>query len=155
MPEGEFIKLLKERGCSELGDIQLVSPRQQYPLKFMLANKLYAPRLALIGEAAHGMHPVAGQGFNLSVRDIGCLGDLIEQRFIADGDVGAPDVLERYGATRRQDHFTFMTATDVLVKLFSNNFLPLRLARRFGLGIIEKIPPAKNFFSRMAMGLVA
>ncbi|MBY0428030.1 MAG: FAD-dependent monooxygenase, partial [Alphaproteobacteria bacterium] len=66
MPEPEFIELLKQRGCDELGEISLVSPRQQYPLKFMLADKLHAPRLALIGEAAHGMHPVAGQGFNLS-----------------------------------------------------------------------------------------
>ena len=79
MPEAEFIKLLKQRGCDELGDITLVSPRQQYPLKFMLADKLHAPRLALIGEAAHSMHPVAGQGFNLSVRDIGVLGDLIRR----------------------------------------------------------------------------
>ncbi len=154
MPENEFTKLLKERGCDELGDMSLVSPRQQYPLKFMLADKLHAPRLALIGEAAHGMHPVAGQGFNLSVRDIGVLGDLIEQRFIAQDDVGAMDVLERYEASRQLDHFTFMSATDVLVKLFSNDFMPLRLARRFGLAIIEKIPPAKNFFSRMAMGLI-
>ncbi len=155
MKETEFIKLLKERGCDELGEISLVSPRQQYPLKFMLAEKLHAPRLALIGEAAHGMHPVAGQGFNLSVRDIGGLGDLIEQRFKADGDVGAMDVLERYEAGRHIDHFTFMTATDVLVKLFSNNVLPLRLARRFGLGLVQKIPLAKNFFSKMAMGLLA
>lgn len=154
MPETQFIELLKQRGCDELGDISLASPRQQYPLKFMLADKLHAPRLALIGEAAHAMHPVAGQGFNLSVRDIGVLGDLIEARFKVDGDVGANDVLQRYEAGRHLDHFTFMTATDVLVKLFSNNVLPLRLIRRFGLGLIEKIPPAKNFFSKMAMGLL-
>lgn len=154
MPEAEFIGLLKARGCENLGDISLVTPRQQYPLRFMLADNLYAPRLALIGEAAHGMHPVAGQGFNLSVRDIGTLSDIVEARFRADGDVGAEDVLQRYEAGRQLDHFTFMTATDVLVKLFSNNVLPLRLIRRFGLGLIEKIPPAKKFFSRMAMGLL-
>lgn len=154
MPEVEFIGLLKERGCEALGDMTLASPRQQYPLRFMLADKLHAHRLALIGEAAHGMHPVAGQGFNLSVRDIGTLGDIVEARFKADGDVGESDVLQRYDAGRQLDHFTFMTATDVLVKLFSNNVLPLRLIRRFGLGLIEKIPPAKKFFSRMAMGLL-
>ena len=154
MPEEQFIVLLKERGCDELGEISLASPRQQYPLNFMLANTLHAPRLALIGEAAHAMHPVAGQGFNLSVRDIGVLGDVIEARFKADGDVGADDVLQRYAAGRKVDHFTFMTATDVLVKLFSNNVLPLRLARRFGLGLIQRIPQAKQFFSKMAMGLL-
>lgn len=154
MPEDEFIGLLKERGCENLGGISLATPRQQYPLRFMLADSLHAPRLALIGEAAHSMHPVAGQGFNLTVRDIGVLGDLIEMRFKTDGDIGADELLQRYDAGRQLDHFTFMTATDVLVKLFSNNVLPLRLIRRFGLALIEKIPPAKKFFSRMAMGLI-
>ncbi|NDE91135.1 MAG: FAD-binding protein [Alphaproteobacteria bacterium] len=154
MAEAEFVSILKERGCGELGDITCISPRQLYPLRFMLADTLHAPRLALIGEAAHAMHPVAGQGFNLSVRDIGVLGDLIEQRFKAGGDVGTDDLLQRYAAGRYLDHFTFMTATDVLVKLFSNNVLPLRLARRFGLGMVAKIPAAKSFFSKMAMGLL-
>lgn len=155
MPESEFIGLLKERGCDTLGEISLVTPRQQYPLRFMLADCLHGSRLALIGEAAHSMHPVAGQGFNLSVRDIGALGDLVETRFKAGGDVGDDELLQRYDAARQLDHFTFMTATDILVKLFSNNVLPLRLVRRFGLALIEKIPPAKKFFSRMAMGLLS
>lgn len=154
MPESEFITLLKQRGCDDLGDIRLCSPRQLYPLKFMLADRLYVPHLALIGEAAHAMHPVAGQGFNLSVRDIGALGGLVEEHFKSGADIGTADMLQAYAAARQLDHFTFMAATDVLVKFFSNNVMSLRLARRFGLALIEKIPPAKNFFSRMAMGLL-
>lgn len=154
MPENAFIDLLKDRGCAFLGDIKLLTPRQLYPLRFMLADKLYGPRIALIGEAAHGMHPVAGQGFNLSVRDIGVLGNAIECALNAGQDIGTQELLRSYASGRHFDHFTFMTATDVLVKLFSNNFPPLRLARQMGLGIVSKIPLAKNFFSRVAMGLL-
>lgn len=154
MDENDFIPLLKERGCDYVGDITLASPRQLYPLQFMLADKLTDGRMVLIGEAAHAMHPVAGQGYNLSVRDIGVLGDLLESAVHDGRDIGSAALLEKFENTRAFDHFAFMTATDILVKLFSNNFPPVRWARQFGLGIVSKLPPAKNFFSRMAMGLL-
>jgi 2-octaprenyl-6-methoxyphenol hydroxylase len=154
LPEDEFCKLLAERGGDYLGDIRLLSPRMLYPLHFMLADQLQSPRLALIGEAAHAMHPIAGQGFNLSLRDIGALGSLMGKAHLAGEDVGEESLLEKYERKRHMDHFTFLAATDILEKLFSNNIFPLRWARRFGLGVVERIPPAKKFFSRMAMGML-
>jgi 2-octaprenyl-6-methoxyphenol hydroxylase len=154
LPEDEFCRLLAERGGDYLGDIRLLSPRMLYPLHFMLADKLQENRLALIGEAAHAMHPIAGQGFNLSLRDIAALGSLMGEARLAGDDVGGESLLKNFERKRHLDHFTFLAATDILEKLFSNNIVPLRWARRFGLGLVERIPPAKNFFSRMAMGML-
>ncbi|MBI3420355.1 MAG: UbiH/UbiF/VisC/COQ6 family ubiquinone biosynthesis hydroxylase [Proteobacteria bacterium] len=154
LPEEEFCQLLRDRGGDYLGDIHLLSPRMLYPLSFMLADRLQSERLVLIGEAAHAMHPIAGQGFNLSLRDIGALGKLMAEAKERGEDVGAALLLGAYARKRHLDHFTFLAATDLLEKLFSNNIFPLRLARRFGLELVEKIPPAKQFFSRMAMGLL-
>lgn len=152
LAEDEFCTLLKERGGEGLGELKLLSERQLYPLRFMLADELYAGRIVLVGEAAHAMHPIAGQGFNLTMRDIATLGKLLEAA--KGGDPGSEALLEEYAGARHFDHFTFMAATDLLVKLFSNNFAPLKAARRFGLALVEKLPPAKEFFSRMAMGLL-
>jgi 2-octaprenyl-6-methoxyphenol hydroxylase len=152
MPEDEFRALLKERGCEQLGELKLLSERQLYPLRFMLADELHAGRIVLIGEAAHAMHPIAGQGFNLTMRDIATLGAKLEAA--KGSDLGSAALLEAYASARHFDHFTFMAATDMLVKLFSNNFGPLKAARRFGLALVGKLPPAKEFFSRMAMGLL-
>jgi 2-octaprenyl-6-methoxyphenol hydroxylase len=154
MPEDQFIALLKERGCDHLGKITLQSQRMLYPLKFMMADALHKDRTAIIGEAAHGMHPIAGQGFNLSVRDIAVLGDVIEEAYRTQVDIGSRILLQRYANGRHLDHLTFMMATDVLVKLFSNNIPPIRWARQFGLGLVQKAPFAKNFFGRVAMGLL-
>ncbi len=153
LPEQAFLALLKERGGAHLGDIRLEGGRALYPLAFMLAGRLTGPRLALTGEAAHGMHPIAGQGFNLSLRDIDTLGELVTAAAQTGGDTGAPELLDEYAARRHLDHFAFMASTDILEKLFSNNITPLRLARQFGLGLVERLPPARHFFSRMAMGL--
>lgn len=151
MPDDDIIELLKERGCRHLGSIALNTRPQLYPLRFMLADKLYGRRLVLIGEAAHGMHPIAGQGFNLSVRDAETLARLIES---CPDDIGAPSLLKTYAQKRRRDHFAFMIATDILEKTFSNGFVPLKWARRLGLGLVQRIPPLKNAFSQMAMGLL-
>ncbi len=154
MEEEAFTALLTERGCAHLGEISLASPRQLYPLHFMLAENLHDTRMVLIGEAAHAMHPIAGQGFNLSMRDIAALGDVLDEARDQGGDLGSDTVLEKYESKRHLDHFTFLTATDMLVKLFSNNFPPMRLLRQLGLGLVQKLQPAKNFFGRMAMGLL-
>jgi 2-octaprenyl-6-methoxyphenol hydroxylase len=151
LTEDEFCTLLKERGGDYLGTVSLASSRMLWPLTFMLADRLMAPRLALIGEAAHAMHPIAGQGFNLSLRDISVLGDLCAAQ---REDIGDEGLLKSFERKRQLDHFTFLAATDLLEKLFSNNIVPLRMLRRFGLGLVERLPPAKNFFSRMAMGLL-
>ncbi len=146
MPEDEFLQRLIERGGAHVGKIELASKRMLYPLTFMLADELYKGRLVLIGEAAHAMHPIAGQGLNLSLRDVATLANLI----VAGGRVD----FANYSAARHLDHFTFMMATDVLEKMFSNNIAPLKWARQFGLGVVNRLPFAKRFFSRMAMGLL-
>ncbi len=155
LEEPAFLRLLAERGGAYLGATKLAGPRKLYPLTFMLADELWKDRVVLIGEAAHGMHPIAGQGFNLSVRDIGVLGQLIETAYQQDADWGNAALLADYASKRHFDHFAFMTATDVLEKLFSNNVVPLKWARRFGLGMVQRLPIAKNFFGKMAMGLLA
>lgn len=155
MPEKEFATLLQERGCAHLGKLHLTNERMLYPLRFMLADKLQAPRMALIGETAHGMHPIAGQGYNLSLRDIEVLAELVETAYAAKADWGGSDLLKSFENKRHQDHFTFMIATDVLEKLFSNNIPPLKWARQMGLGIVQRFPFAKNLFSRMAMGFLS
>jgi 2-octaprenyl-6-methoxyphenol hydroxylase len=154
MPEAEFVSLLMERGGDYLGKIALAAPRQLYPLHFMLAEQLHAPRIALAGEAAHAMHPIAGQGFNLSVRDIDTLAQQVIAAWQAGEDWGSDAVLAAYDEARHMDHFTFMAATDLLSKLFAIRFPPVKWARQLGMGLVGKLPPAKKFFSRMAMGLL-
>jgi 2-octaprenyl-6-methoxyphenol hydroxylase len=154
LDEESFVALLAERGGAHLGKIRLASPRMLYPLRFMMADDLWKDRTVLVGEAAHGMHPIAGQGFNLSLRDAAALGELMEAAHAAGTDIGSPTLLQSYEGKRHMDHLTFMTTTDALVKLFSNNVPPIRWARQFGLGLVQHLPPAKKFFSRMAMGLL-
>jgi len=154
MDDENFIELLKDRGCKDLGDIQLLSTRQLWPLEFMLCEKLYAPRLAIVGEAAHAMHPIAGQGLNLSLRDVDVLAKKIIHAHHSHEDIGQTHLLKEYADERAMDHFTFMTATDILAKLFSNNRPMMRRLRRLGLALIQHTSPAKRFFTKMAMGLL-
>lgn len=154
LPQAEFVKLLQARGGAALGEIRPINPPRCYPLRFMLAEQLTAPRLALIGETAHAMHPIAGQGFNLSLRDAATLAKLIAASLQKDGDLGSPALLAQFASQRHTDHFAFMVATDLLEKLFSNHIPPLQWARRLGLGLVQQLPVAKTLFSRMAMGLL-
>jgi 2-octaprenyl-6-methoxyphenol hydroxylase len=119
-----------------LGPVEPVGPRWWFPLGLVHAERYIDERMVLVGDAAHGIHPIAGQGYNLGVRDI-----------------AAPDTLERYARWRRADNLTMVAATDMLNRLFSNDIKPLRLVRDIGLAAVNRVPPLRRFFVRHAMGL--
>lgn len=137
-----------------LGAVDTIGPRWSYPLSLVHAERYVDVRLALVGDAAHGMHPIAGQGYNLGVRDIAALVEVLVEAKRLGLDVGAADTLERYAQWRRADNFTMVAATDLLNRLFSNDIAPLRLLRDVGLAGVNKVPALRRFFVRHAMGRV-
>lgn len=152
--EEDFLAELKERFGDYLGEIKVVGPRWSYPLTLQFAKRSIDQRLALVGDASHGMHPVAGQGFNMGARDACAIAELIIEAKKLGLDVGAGRVLEDYDRWRHFDNHLMLASTDAIVKLFSNTVAPVRFARDVGLAIIDKLPFAKKFFTRSAMGLV-
>ncbi|TAJ81735.1 UbiH/UbiF/VisC/COQ6 family ubiquinone biosynthesis hydroxylase [Reyranella sp.] len=137
-----------------LGAVAPIGPRWWYPLGLVHAERYIDTRLVLVGDAAHGIHPIAGQGYNLGVRDIAALVEVLIDTKRLGLDVGGADALERYAQWRRADNFTMVAATDLLNRLFSNDITPLRLARDLGLAAVNRVPPLRRFFVRHAMGLV-
>lgn len=150
--EKDFLQAVAEKFPAFYGEIELASPRQRYPLSLIHASRYIGPRMALVADAAHGIHPIAGQGLNLGFRDIGELAGLIAQAAERGGDISAPDLLETYQRRRRPDNVAMAAVTDALVRLFSNNLSPVRFLRRAGLRAVAKMPPAKRFFMKNAMG---
>jgi 2-octaprenyl-6-methoxyphenol hydroxylase len=150
----DFLAELKTRFGDFLGEIRLEGPRFYYPLTLQIADRYVDRRLALIGDAAHGMHPVAGQGMNMGIRDVAALAEAIVDARRLGLDLGGPEVLERYQAWRRFDNGLMLGLTDALVRLFSNDIGPLKLARDLGLAAVNKMPGLKRFFMKHAMGLV-
>jgi len=153
-----FLLKLKERFGERAGQFIQVSKRHVYPLSLMRAREHVRERLAIIGNAAHTLHPVAGQGFNLGLRDVAALSQvIIDATRREDGenkDIGSLDNLNIYAAWRKRDHIQTAMATDGLVRLFSNNFLPLAALRNLGLLVVDLVPPLKKVFARHAMGFV-
>ncbi|EME68079.1 2-polyprenyl-6-methoxyphenol hydroxylase [Paramagnetospirillum caucaseum] len=137
-----------------LGDIRLEGRRFHHPLTLQFTERMVDHRLALIGDAAHGMHPIAGQGMNMGIRDVAALAEVIADSLRLGLDPGGPDVLERYQRWRRFDTMLMLGVTDGLDRLFSNHMGPLKHARRLGLAGVNQLGPAKRFFMRHAMGLV-
>ncbi|MFC6491255.1 FAD-dependent monooxygenase, partial [Nitratireductor sp. GCM10026969] len=111
------------------------------------------PRLALAGDAAHGIHPIAGQGLNLGFKDAAALAQVLVEADRLGEDIGALDILQRYERWRRFDTVQMGMTTDVLNRLFSNDFAPLRAVRDVGLGLVDRMPGMKSFFVRQASGL--
>lgn len=137
-----------------LGRAEPIGPRWWYPLGLVHADRYIDTRLVLVGDAAHGIHPIAGQGYNLGVRDVAALVEVLVDSQRLGLDIGAADTLERYAQWRRTDNFTMVAGTDLLVWLFSNDIKPLRLARGIGLAAVNRMPALRRFFVRHAMGLV-
>jgi 2-octaprenyl-6-methoxyphenol hydroxylase len=137
-----------------LGAVAPSGPRWWHPLGLVHADRYVDTRLVLVGDAAHGIHPIAGQGYNLGVRDIAALVEVLVDAKRLGLDVGSADTLERYAQWRRADNFTMVAVTDVLNRLFSNDNKPLRLVRDLGLAAVNRVPPLRRFFVRHAMGLV-
>lgn len=136
----------------EYGQIKMITKRACYPIGLIHAAGYIGPRMALVADAAHGIHPIAGQGLNLGFRDIKELGRLIIEAHKAGDDIGGQTLLETYQRHRRPDNTAMIAVTDSLNRLFSNNIPPVRMLRRLGLKAVSKLPPAKRFFMRQAMG---
>ena len=154
LPDDGFQAELEARFGDYLGELEFAGPRWSYPLGLTHANHYAATRLALAGDAAHAIHPLAGQGFNLGVRDVAVLAELIVDRARLGLDIGAPDLLAHYERWRRFDTMSLIAVTDGLNRLFSNDIAALRLARDLGLAAVNRMPRLKRLFMRHAMGAV-
>jgi len=146
---------LEQRFGLQLGEIRIEGGRRAWPLGLTLARGFVAPRFVLAGDAAHGIHPIAGQGLNLGFKDAAALAETIVEADRLGQDIGALDVLERYQQWRRFDTVQMGVTTDVLNRLFSNDIGPLRAIRDLGLGIVDRMPRMKDFFIRQASGLAS
>ena len=152
LPDSEFHDELEKRFGLQLGDIEVVGPRRAFPLGLFTARTFIGERLALVGDAAHIIHPIAGQGLNMGLRDVAALAEAIADAARLGLDPGGSEVLERYQRWRRFDTMTMGVATDGLNRLFSNNSDALRLVRDIGLGLVERMPMLKRMFIREAAG---
>jgi len=146
----DFLAAIRARFGDQLGNVSLAGPRWSYPLAFHLAQSFVAPRLALIGDAAHAIHPIAGQGYNLGVKDIAALAETLVDARDLGLDIGSVSTLENYQRWRRFDSSVLALGGDALVKLFSNDFPPLRLARDVGMGAVNAVAPLRRVFMRQA-----
>ena len=153
LPDAEFHAELEKRFGLKLGEIEAAGPRRAYPLGLLVARSFVAPRLALVGDAAHVIHPIAGQGLNLGLRDVAALAEAIADVARLGLDPGGPDALDRYQRWRRFDTMAMGVATDGLNRLFSNRSDALRLIRDVGLGLVDRVPALKGLFIREAAGL--
>ncbi len=154
LDDAAFVAELGRRFGDWLGAIALTGPRFSYPLALQHAARYTDRRLALVGDAAHAIHPIAGQGLNLGLRDVAALAESVIDTRRIGLDIGGSDVLRRYERWRRFDSVLLTSVTDVLNRLFSNDLPPLRLARDLGLAAVDRMPPLKRFFMRHAMGVV-
>ncbi len=149
-----FARELSERFGDFLGALTLEGNWFSYPLSLIHAERYTAPRLALVGDAAHVIHPIAGQGWNLGVRDVAALAELIVDSHRLGLDLGSAELLSRYEKWRRLDNLMLTAVTDGLNRLFSNELPPVRIARDLGLAAVNRAPGLKKFFMRHAMGVV-
>ena len=152
LDESGFNDELARRFGAHLGKTKSAGPRWSYPLSFHLARDFVRPRFALAGDCAHGIHPIAGQGLNLGLKDAAALAEVLLDAGRLGRDIGALDTLKRYERWRRFDSFALAASTDALNRLFSNDIAPLRHLRDLGLGIVDSIGPARRFFMRHAGG---
>ncbi len=153
LPEAEYLQVLRPRFGDFLGDIRLEGDRFTYPLNLTIANSFISDRLALVGDAAHGMHPIAGQGLNAGLRDVGALAEVLTLAGRRGEDLGSGPVLARYQEWRRFDTASLAMATDMFNKLFSNDNPILRAGRDIGMGVIGSLPGLRRGFVREAAGL--
>ena len=153
MDDAAYGRQIAARLGDHLGAVTPIGRRWSYPLTAMHAARYTAERLALVGDAAHGIHPIAGQGLNLGFRDVAALAELVIAAVNAGEDPGAPGLLARYQAARRPDSLVMLGATHALERLFTSRLPPVRIARRLGIAAVDRLPALKRFFARRAMGL--
>ena len=143
--DSAFLAQLRLRFGDWLGTISLTGPRFAYPLSMVLADRYSDHRIALLGDAARGIHPIAGQGFNLGVRDIAALAEIVVDAHRTGLDIGQKTILQNYERWRYGDSMLIANVCHGLLKLFANSNPSLRFARRSGLGLVNQLPPLKNF----------
>ncbi|MFD1509998.1 FAD-dependent monooxygenase [Lacimonas salitolerans] len=153
LDDDAFLEVLRPRFGAFLGQISLAGKRFSYPLNLTVANAFIADRLALIGDAAHGMHPIAGQGLNAGFRDVAALAQVLTEARMRGEDIASPLVLERYAGWRRADITALAMTTDLTNRLFSNDNPLLRLARDTGMGAVNALPGLRRGLMRRAAGL--
>jgi 2-octaprenyl-6-methoxyphenol hydroxylase len=154
LTDNDFHAELERRFKLHLGEIEAIGGRRVHPLGFFVARSFIAERIALVGDAAHMIHPIAGQGLNMGLKDVAALAEVIVDAARLGLDPGAATVLERYQRWRRFDTMAMGVATDGLNRLFSNQSDVLRFARDIGLGVVDRLPGLKRLFIREAAGLV-
>lgn len=152
LDDGAFLARLQERFGQRLGRLTRVGRRTAYPLRLVRARESVRPRLALIGNAAHTLHPIAGQGFNLGLRDVAALAEVLLEARRAGRDLGAAAVLGRYADWRQGDHRRVIAFTDGLTRLFTSPLPPVAWVRDLGMLALDLCPPAKRLFARLTMG---
>ncbi|UWS03847.1 FAD-dependent monooxygenase [Phaeobacter inhibens] len=153
LEEADYLAALRPRFGDFLGEISLAGDRFTYPLNLTLANAFVSDRLALVGDAAHGVHPIAGQGLNAGLRDVGALAEVLTEAKRRGEDIASPLVLARYQQWRRFDTASLAAATDMFNRLFSSDNPLLRLGRDIGMGVVGAIPGLRQNFIREAAGL--
>ena len=149
-----FAREIQRRFGDSLGALRPIGGRWAFPLSLIHAERYVDRRLALVGDAAHGIHPIAGQGLNLGLRDVAALAEALVDARRLGLDLGTGEALARYERWRRFDSLLLIAATDGLNRLFSNDLPPVRLARDLGLAAVDRLPPLKRLFMRHAMGMV-
>ena len=149
-----FLGEVAERVGGERGTLSLDGPRWHYPLSLVWADRYVDRRLVLVGDTARAIHPIAGQGWNLALRDVAAVAELVVDRLRLGLDPGDATSLRRYAGWRRFDSLVLVAITDGINRLFANDIFPLQLGRNLGLAVVERLPVAKRFFMRHAMGLV-
>jgi 2-octaprenyl-6-methoxyphenol hydroxylase len=153
LDEAEFLAQLQQRFGYRLGQLKKIGKRRIYPLFLQAATEIVQGRVVIIGNAAHSVHPVAGQGFNLALRDVALLAELVADSFRSSGDIGQPVVLQEYARLREQDIQRVYRFTDTLVKTFSNAIAPLAHLRSLGLLMVDIVPDIKHQLALQSMGL--
>jgi len=153
LPETDFLDQLQQRVGERAGHFSRLGARRTYDLRRVIVSRVTDHRVAVIGNAAHTVHPVAGQGFNLGLRDAAVLAEVIAGARRSSGDIGAPDVLDQYAAWRRRDTFAVSGFTDSLIRLFANDLVPAVALRGLAMLAVDNLPFAKRFLVRRTMGL--
>ena len=153
LSETAFLQQLQKQFGFRLGRLLRCGERAAYPLKLLKVDEIVRSRLAVIGNAAHSLHPVAGQGFNLGIRDVAALCEILENARNANKDLGSLDVLEHYAAWRRRDYWRITNLTDRMVRVFSTTFLPAVCIRKLGLAAVQASPILRQVLARHTMGL--
>jgi 2-octaprenyl-6-methoxyphenol hydroxylase len=151
--EADFLAELQQCFGYKLGIFSLSAPRRTFPLSLIRAEKMLTPRTVIIGNAVHQLHPVAGQGFNLGLRDVVQLAEVLVNQHEAGQDIGSAEFLTTYAKIRQKDHDRTIGFTDNLVRFFSTDELAVSAARNIGLVLLDHLPAAKTLLTRHAMGL--